>query len=332
MGGRLFVWIWSWWWLATSFGFEICRRYFDIREIFPWNHDFVGQTGTILGWCRPETKCGKNSVDHNASSATTIFDYFDWSSYQGKGEGNGSQMVGLYAVCSRFQKCNSGYWLPFTVCESSIFCQQMDFFEPKCIHQKQIEILQCHRDTNRLFWSWAPMHPQCRYGQTWYQLSTYDPKRGWSSKRDLLGRSVARNFAYLESTCARSRGSISHENMGRNLRFWTLEICLPYHESPSRTLGTPDATLATFWKRTFGTSSNELDDQIWTIFSIKALAWLEGGGYRCWPVDDGGGQFHQILYTVVEFVSQVVYILGLFVLVRALKWAAFSACELRLRL
>ena len=171
------------------------------------------------------------------------------------------------------------------------------------------------------------MHPQCRYGQTWYQLSTYDPKRGWSSRRDLLGGSVARNFAYLESTCARGRGSISHENMGRNLRFWTLEICLPYHESPPRTLGTPDATLATFWKRTFGTSTNELDDQIWTIFSSEALAWLEGGGCRCWPVDDGGGQFYQILYTVVEFVSQVVYIFILFVLVRALKWAAFSACE-----
>ena len=28
----------------------------------------------------------KNRVDHNASSATTIFDYFDWSRYQGKGE------------------------------------------------------------------------------------------------------------------------------------------------------------------------------------------------------------------------------------------------------
>ena len=131
----------------------------------------------------------------------------------------------------------------------------------------------------------------------------------------------------LESTCARGRGSISHENMGRNLRFWTLEICLPYHESPPRTLGTPDATLATFWKRTFGTSTNELDDQIWTIFSSEALAWLEGGGCRCWPVDDGGAQFYQILYTVVEFVSQVVYIFILFVLVRALKWAAFSACE-----
>ena len=44
-------------------------------------------------------------------------------------------------------------------------------------------------------------------------------------------------------------------------------------------------------------------------------------------MDDGGGQFYQILYTVVEFVSQVVYIFILFVLVRALKWAAFSACE-----
>ena len=44
-------------------------------------------------------------------------------------------------------------------------------------------------------------------------------------------------------------------------------------------------------------------------------------------MDDGGGQFHQILYTVVEFVSLVVYIFIFFVLVRALKWAAFSACE-----
>ena len=104
----------------------------------------------------------------------------------------------------------------------------------------------------------------------------------------------------------------SLQNMGRNLRFWTLEICLPYHESPWRTLGTPDATLATFWKRTFGTSSNELDDHVRTIFSSEALAWLEGGGCRCWPVDDGDGQFHQILYTVVEFVSQVVYIFRTF--------------------
>ena len=46
------------------------------------------------------------------------------------------------------------------------FANKLIFFEPKCIHEKQIEILQCHRDTNRLFWSWAPMHPQCRYGQT----------------------------------------------------------------------------------------------------------------------------------------------------------------------
>ena len=44
-------------------------------------------------------------------------------------------------------------------------------------------------------------------------------------------------------------------------------------------------------------------------------------------MDDGGGQFYQILYTVVEFVSQVVYVFILFVLVRALEWAAFSACE-----
>ena len=44
-------------------------------------------------------------------------------------------------------------------------------------------------------------------------------------------------------------------------------------------------------------------------------------------MDDGGGRVHQILYTVDEFVSQVVYSFLIFVLVRAVKWAAFSACE-----
>ena len=75
---------------------------------------------------------------------------------------------GLYnGGFSDYRKLQQGMVMTkFTLSELSIFCQQMDFFEPKCIHQKQIEILQCHRDTNRLFWSWAPMHPQCRYGQT----------------------------------------------------------------------------------------------------------------------------------------------------------------------
>ena len=108
--------------------------------------------------------------------------------------------------------------------------------------------------------------------------------------------------------------------------------CHPFwiwHESPSRTLGRPDATLATFWKRTSGTSSNELADQIWRIFSIEALAWLDGGGWGCWPVVDGGGRVQQILYTVLGFVSHAVYVFLLFVLVRALEWAALSACELQ---
>ena len=84
-------------------------------------------------------------------------------------------------------------------------------------------------------------------------------------------------------------GACHIENMGRNLRFWTLEICLPYHESPSRTLGTPNAALATFWKRTSGTSSNELEDQIcmnhfldWSI-GVIGRRWLQiltGGWWR----------------------------------------------------
>ena len=76
--------------------------------------------------------------------------------------------------------------------------------EPKCVHQKQTEISRCHRDTNCLFWSWAPVHPYCRCGQIWYPLPTYDPMRGWSSKRDLHAGSMVRNSAYLESACARN--------------------------------------------------------------------------------------------------------------------------------
>ena len=49
---------------------------------------------------------------------------------------------------------------------------------------------------------------------------------------------------------------------------------------------------------------------------------------------DAGGRVHQILYTVEAFVSQVVYNFLLFVVVRAPRRAAFSACkpqDLRLR-
>ena len=128
------------------------------------------------------------------------------------------------------ENCNREWWWQNLQSPSwAFFANKWIFLSRNVSIRNKIEILQCHRDTNRLFWSWAPMHPQCRYGQTWNQLSTYDPEGGWSSRRDLLGGSVARNFAYLESTCARSRRSISHENMGKNLRFWTLGICLPYH-------------------------------------------------------------------------------------------------------
>ena len=116
-------------------------------------------TNWLSSWVmQAQTWMRKNCVDHNTSPATAVFDYFDWSHYQGKGKGIGSQMVRLHVVCSQFQTCNSGYWLSFTICESSFLCQQVDFSEQKCFHQKQTEIFRCHRDTNRLFWSWAPVH------------------------------------------------------------------------------------------------------------------------------------------------------------------------------
>ena len=67
------------------------------------------------------------------------------------------------------------FWILITIYGLRLepfFCQQIDFFEPKCVHQKQIEGLQCDRDTNRLFWSWAPKHSTI---QTWSNLiSTFE--------------------------------------------------------------------------------------------------------------------------------------------------------------
>ncbi len=128
--GRMFVWIWSWWWLATTFGVQICSWYLYIREVFPWNHDVVGTTCSILWVCKPEVQWGKKSYERIET-------------------GIGSQMVGRHVVRTRFQKCNSGYRLPFASCELRLLCQQIEFSEPKCVRQKQIEILRCHRDTNR---------------------------------------------------------------------------------------------------------------------------------------------------------------------------------------
>ena len=78
-----------------------------------------------------------------------------------------------------------------------------------------------------------------------HPLSTCDPMRGWSSLRDLLERLVARNSAHSESARARNGSSISHKNMGRKLRFSTLDICSLHHESPPWRLGSPNAALAT---------------------------------------------------------------------------------------
>ena len=236
-------------------------------------------------------------------------------------------MVGLHVIFSRFKECRSGYWVSFAICKSRLLCQQIDISEPKCVHEKQTEIFRCHRDTNCLFWSWSPVHPNCRYGKIWYPLPTYDPMRGWGSRRDLLAWSMARNSTSLGSACARNGWGMPHENVGWNLRFSIMEICLLHHEPSRWTLGTSNAALATYWKRTRWTTSNELDKQIWAVFSYKTLGWLEERGYGCGPMDDGDGWVREILYKVAEFVSQIVQNFEHLVPVRALNRAAFSACE-----
>ena len=67
--------------------------------------------------------------------------------------GHGSQMVGLHVVRSRFQKCNSGYWLPNPICKS-FFPSHM--YEMKCVHQKQGKIYWCHGVHNSVFFGSRP--------------------------------------------------------------------------------------------------------------------------------------------------------------------------------
>ena len=90
-------------------------------------------------------------------------------------------------------------------------------------------------------------------------------------------------------------------------------------------VGHAECCIGNLWKRTSGTSSNELDHWVSTIFSIEeALAWLEAGG---WPIGDGGVRLHQIWYTVDKFVTEFVHNFLLIVLRRALRRPALSTCE-----
>ena len=129
--------------------------------------------------------------------------------------------------------------------------------------------------------------------------------RGWSSKLDLLEGSVARNFAHLESTRARNGWGMSHKNMGWKLRLSTLEICLLHHESLPWTMGSPNAAMATVWKRTCWTSSNALGKQIRTVWTNQTLVWLERHGCKRGAMDGRGGRFWEVLYSVAVFFSHL---------------------------
>ena len=153
----------------------------------------------------------------------------------------------------------------------ALFANDHIFPSRSVFHQKPTEIVRCHCDTNRVFWGEAPVLPLCRYGHISHSLSTYDPMRGWSSKRGFLEGSVARNSTHLESARARNGASISHKNMGRKLHFSTLEFCLLHHGYPRRPMGSPDAALANVWKKTGWTSNNALGKQIRTVFPNQAL-------------------------------------------------------------
>ena len=77
----------------------------DIPMIFlihmDWNcfvSSFLDKLVQFLGDAGLKLNAGKNCVDHNRSSTTTVFDYLDWSRDQGKGKGIRSQMVGLHVI------------------------------------------------------------------------------------------------------------------------------------------------------------------------------------------------------------------------------------------
>ena len=130
---------------------------------------------------------------------------------------------------------------------------------------------------------------------------------GWSSTRDLLGGSVARNFAWA-ATCASERWkfachimNLPHERWARRMLHWQ-----PSGRGP---LGRP----AMNWTTKF--------EQFCRLKHWRADA------HRC--MMEGGARIHKILYTLGEFVSQVVYNFILFVLVRGLP---FRHANLRLRL
>ena len=148
------------------------------------------------------------------------FDYFDWSRYTGKGNGIGSQMVGLHVVCSRFQACNSGFWSWFTICEPRL-CQQLFFLT-------NMFPAETHWNSSMASWLqslvWELGPGASIYGQTWYPFSMYDPMRRWNFQCDLLEGSVTQNSAHLESRTVFPSKALVLKDVAPNARQWMIKV------------------------------------------------------------------------------------------------------------
>ena len=121
----------------------------------------------------------------------------------------------------------------------------------------------------------------------------------WRLLSMVIGRGSQRILCFSRCT---------HKNMGWKVRVSTLEICLLHHESPPGTMGSPNAAMATVWKRTCWTSSNAnnaLGKQIRTVFPTQALVRLERHGCKRGAMDGGGGRFCKVLYSVAVFFSHL---------------------------
>ena len=134
-----------------------------------------------------------------------------------------------------------------------------------------------------LFWRWSPYPVQ----YTTYAL-------------DVLFRKLCRSTGTIGPEPSHKQPSVRYRSLGRRPRTWDhqlqvfcrykglgpwvgkrnatttglhskpMYICSPVFLFTTRwTLGTSNAALATYWKKTRGTPSNELDKLIWAVFSNK---------------------------------------------------------------
>ena len=146
MGGNMFVWIWSWWWLATTFGhLQNAVRWSEVR----W-----------LPRLRPR---------------------------QSKGKGIRSQMVGLHVAMDIDYHLQSA--------KRTFFANKSIFLSRRVSIRNKLKFFDAIVTPITCLGAW----PGASVLPIWTNLISTS---GWSSRRDMLAWSMARNSACLESVFA----------------------------------------------------------------------------------------------------------------------------------